>query len=123
MPSTSEGVVELVGDSKKETRRNSPIVRMSSKQATSPFASDGEGTTIQDLASQEQEDDNNEELVTSHLPLHTILHNKPHSEELPALVTTIQPDSDWNSVISTQHRMIRNIPRNSRTFCSSSGHN
>ncbi|XP_032078626.1 transcription factor SOX-6 isoform X6 [Thamnophis elegans] len=78
---------------------------MSSKQATSPFASDGEGTTIQDLASQEQEDDNNEELVTSHLPLHTILHNKPHSEELPALVTTIQPDSDWNSVISTQHRM------------------
>ncbi|XP_058015043.1 transcription factor SOX-6 isoform X6 [Ahaetulla prasina] len=78
---------------------------MSSKQATSPFASDGEGTTTQDLASQEQEDDNNEELVTSHLPLHTILHNKPHSEELPALVTTIQPDSDWNSVISTQHRM------------------
>ncbi|XP_034272887.1 transcription factor SOX-6 isoform X8 [Pantherophis guttatus] len=105
MPSTSEGVVELVGDSRKETRRNSPIVRMSSKQATSPFASDGEGTTTQDLASQEQEDDNNEELVTSHLPLHTILHNKPHSEELPALVTTIQPDSDWNSVISTQHRM------------------
>ncbi|KAM3855024.1 transcription factor SOX-6 isoform 2-T2 [Vipera latastei] len=105
MPSTSEGVVELVGDSKKETRKNSPIVRMSSKQATSPFASDGEGTTTQDLASQEQEEDNNEELVTSHLPLHTILHNKPHSEELPALVTTIQPDSDWNSVISTQHRM------------------
>ncbi|XP_039200533.1 transcription factor SOX-6 isoform X4 [Crotalus tigris] len=78
---------------------------MSSKQATSPFASDGEGTTTQDLASQEQEEDNNEELVASHLPLHTILHNKPHSEELPALVTTIQPDSDWNSVISTQHRM------------------
>ncbi|KAM6464871.1 transcription factor SOX-6 isoform 5-T17 [Liasis olivaceus] len=80
-------------------------VRMSSKQATSPFASDGEGTTTQDLASQEQEEGNNEELVTSHLPLHTILHNKPHSEELPALVTTIQQDSDWNSVISTQHRM------------------
>uniref|UniRef100_A0A2D4HMH2 Transcription factor SOX-6 n=1 Tax=Micrurus lemniscatus lemniscatus TaxID=129467 RepID=A0A2D4HMH2_MICLE len=39
------------------------------------------------------------------MPLHTILHNKPHSEELPALVTTIQSDSDWNSVISTQHRM------------------
>ncbi|XP_063145477.1 transcription factor SOX-6 isoform X1 [Candoia aspera] len=78
---------------------------MSSKQATSPFASDGEGTTAQDLASQEQEEGNNEELVTSHLPLHTILHNKPHSEELPALVTTIQQDSDWNSVISTQHRM------------------
>ncbi|XP_042302747.1 transcription factor SOX-6 isoform X4 [Sceloporus undulatus] len=78
---------------------------MSSKQATSPFAADGEEGTTQDLASQEQEEGNNEELVASHLPLHTILHNKPHSEELPTLVTTIQQDADWNSVISTQHRM------------------
>ncbi|XP_053107923.1 transcription factor SOX-6 isoform X6 [Hemicordylus capensis] len=79
--------------------------RMSSKQATSPFAADGEETTTQDLASQEQEEGSNEELVAPHLPLHTILHNKPHSEELPTLVTTIQQDADWNSVISTQHRM------------------
>uniref|UniRef100_A0A8D2L5V5 Transcription factor SOX-6 n=1 Tax=Varanus komodoensis TaxID=61221 RepID=A0A8D2L5V5_VARKO len=78
---------------------------MSSKQATSPFAADGEEATTQDLASQEQEGGNNEELVASHLPLHTILHNKPHSEELPTLVTTGQQDADWNSVISTQHRM------------------
>nr|XP_060623635.1 transcription factor SOX-6 isoform X5 [Anolis sagrei ordinatus] len=78
---------------------------MSSKQATSPFAIDGEDGITQDLASQEQEDGNNEELVASHLPLHTLLHNKPHSEELPTLVTTIQQDADWNSVISTQHRM------------------
>ncbi|XP_066496435.1 transcription factor SOX-6 isoform X2 [Tiliqua scincoides] len=78
---------------------------MSSKQATSPFATDGEETTTQDLVSQEQEEGSNEELVASHLPLHTILHNKPHSEELPTLVTTIQQDSDWNSVISAQHRM------------------
>ncbi|XP_048341123.1 transcription factor SOX-6 isoform X4 [Sphaerodactylus townsendi] len=78
---------------------------MSSKQATSPFAADGEETPTQDLASQEQEEGNNEELVASHLPLHTLLHNKPHSEELPTLVTTIQQDADWNSVISTQHRM------------------
>ncbi|XP_077177762.1 transcription factor SOX-6 isoform X3 [Paroedura picta] len=78
---------------------------MSSKQATSPFAADGEETPTQDLALQEQEESNNEELVASHLPLHTILHNKPHSEELPTLVTTIQQDADWNSVISTQHRM------------------
>ncbi|XP_008105564.1 transcription factor SOX-6 isoform X8 [Anolis carolinensis] len=79
--------------------------RMSSKQATSPFAVDGEEGITQDLASQEQEEGNNEELVASHLPLHTLLHNKPHSEELPTLVTTIQQDADWNSVISTQHRM------------------
>nr|XP_034975831.1 transcription factor SOX-6 isoform X4 [Zootoca vivipara] len=79
--------------------------RMSSKQATSPFAADGEEAATQDLASQEQEEGNNEELVASHLPLHTLLHNKPHSEELPTLVTTIQQDADWNSVISTQHRM------------------
>ncbi|XP_015277794.1 PREDICTED: transcription factor SOX-6 isoform X5 [Gekko japonicus] len=78
---------------------------MSSKQATSPFAADGEEPPTQDLTSQEQEEGNNEELVASHLPLHTILHNKPHSEELPTLVTTIQQDADWNSVISTQHRM------------------
>ncbi|XP_061466265.1 transcription factor SOX-6 isoform X4 [Rhineura floridana] len=78
---------------------------MSSKQATSPFAADGEEATTQDLASQEQEEGNNEEIVASHLPLHTLLHNKPHSEELPTLVTTIQQDADWNSVISTQHRM------------------
>ncbi|XP_054826679.1 transcription factor SOX-6 [Eublepharis macularius] len=78
---------------------------MSSKQATSPFAADGEETTNQDLASQEQEEGNNDDLVAPHLPLHTILHNKPHSEELPTLVSTIQQEADWNSVISTQHRM------------------
>ncbi|XP_062973299.1 transcription factor SOX-6 isoform X6 [Elgaria multicarinata webbii] len=84
---------------------NGRVRRMSSKQATSPFAADGEEATTQDLASQEQEEGNNEELVASHLPLHAILHNKPHSEELPTLITTIQQDADWNSVISTQHRM------------------
>ncbi|XP_061466266.1 transcription factor SOX-6 isoform X5 [Rhineura floridana] len=84
---------------------NPEVRRMSSKQATSPFAADGEEATTQDLASQEQEEGNNEEIVASHLPLHTLLHNKPHSEELPTLVTTIQQDADWNSVISTQHRM------------------
>ncbi|XP_077787020.1 transcription factor SOX-6 isoform X7 [Podarcis muralis] len=105
MPSSSEVLAEVVGDSKTEKWKNNHPVRMSSKQATSPFAADGEEATTQDLASQEQEEGNNEELVASHLPLHTLLHNKPHSEELPTLVTTIQQDADWNSVISTQHRM------------------
>lgn len=60
----------------------------------------------QDLALQEHEEGNNDELMATHLPLHTILHNKPHSEELSTLVTTIQQDADWNSVISAQHRMV-----------------
>uniref|UniRef100_G1KMW4 SRY-box transcription factor 6 n=1 Tax=Anolis carolinensis TaxID=28377 RepID=G1KMW4_ANOCA len=105
MPSSSEVLAEVVGDGKTEKWKNNHTVRMSSKQATSPFAVDGEEGITQDLASQEQEEGNNEELVASHLPLHTLLHNKPHSEELPTLVTTIQQDADWNSVISTQHRM------------------
>ncbi|XP_073203524.1 transcription factor SOX-6 isoform X8 [Lepidochelys kempii] len=80
---------------------------MSSKQATSPFAcaADGEEAMTQDLASRDKEEGNNDHHVASHLPLHTLMHNKPHSEELPTLVTTIQQDADWDSVISAQHRM------------------
>ncbi|NXJ89783.1 SOX6 factor, partial [Corythaixoides concolor] len=80
---------------------------MSSKQATSPFAcaADGEETMTQDLASRDKEEGNSDQHVTSHLPLHNVMHNKPHSEELPTLVTTIQQDPEWDGVISTQHRM------------------
>uniref|UniRef100_A0A674I203 SRY-box transcription factor 6 n=1 Tax=Terrapene triunguis TaxID=2587831 RepID=A0A674I203_9SAUR len=83
------------------------FIRMSSKQATSPFAcaADGEEAMTQDLASRDKEEGNNDHHVASHLPLHTLMHNKPHSEELPTLVTTIQQDADWDSVISAQHRM------------------
>ncbi|XP_038620169.1 transcription factor SOX-6 [Tachyglossus aculeatus] len=79
---------------------------MSSKQAASPFAcaADGEEAMTQDLSSREKEE-GAEQQVTSHLPLHPIMHNKPHSEELPTLVTTIQQDADWDSVLSAQHRM------------------
>lgn len=82
--------------------------RMSSKQATSPFAcaADGEEAMTQDLASRDKEEGNNDQHATSHLPLHTIMHNNPHSEELPTLVTTIQQDAEWDSVISAQHRMV-----------------
>ncbi|XP_050810490.1 transcription factor SOX-6 isoform X6 [Gopherus flavomarginatus] len=81
--------------------------RMSSKQATSPFAcaADGEEAMTQDLASRDKEEGNNDHHVASHLPLHTLMHSKPHSDELPTLVTTIQQDADWDSVISAQHRM------------------
>ncbi|XP_056348444.1 transcription factor SOX-6 isoform X5 [Oenanthe melanoleuca] len=79
---------------------------MSSKQATSPFAcaADGEETMTQDLASRDKEEGNSDQHA-SHLPLHNVMHNKPHSEELPTLVTTIQQDPEWDGVISAQHRM------------------
>uniref|UniRef100_G3SRD2 SRY-box transcription factor 6 n=1 Tax=Loxodonta africana TaxID=9785 RepID=G3SRD2_LOXAF len=79
---------------------------MSSKQATSPFAcaADGEEAMTQDLTSREKEEGSDQH-VASHLPLHPIMHNKPHSEELPTLVTTIQQDADWDTVLSSQQRM------------------
>lgn len=82
--------------------------RMSSKQATSPFAcaADGEETMTQDLASRDKEEGNSDQHAASHLPLHNVMHNKPHSEELPTLVTTIQQDPEWDGVISAQHRMV-----------------
>nr|XP_020760267.1 transcription factor SOX-6 isoform X14 [Odocoileus virginianus texanus] len=81
-------------------------IRMSSKQATSPFActADGEEAMTQDLTSREKEEGSDQH-VASHLPLHPIMHNKPHSEELPTLVNTIQQDADWDSVLSSQQRM------------------
>ncbi|KAJ7412502.1 Transcription factor SOX-6 [Willisornis vidua] len=83
------------------------FIRMSSKQATSPFAcaADGEETMTQDLAPRDKEEGNSDQHVASHLPLHNVMHNKPHSEELPTLVTTIQQDPEWDGVISAQHRM------------------
>ncbi|XP_070284354.1 transcription factor SOX-6 isoform X9 [Myotis yumanensis] len=79
---------------------------MSSKQATSPFAcsADGEEAMTQDLTSREKEEGSDQH-VASHLPLHPIMHNKPHSEELPTLVNTIQQDADWDSILSSQQRM------------------
>ncbi|KAM4722582.1 transcription factor SOX-6 [Rhinophrynus dorsalis] len=79
---------------------------MSSKQATSPFTckTDGEDEMTGDLASREHDDPNDPHMGT-HLPLHALIHNKPHPEELPSLVTTLQADVDWDSMISSQHRM------------------
>ncbi|XP_076970233.1 transcription factor SOX-6 isoform X19 [Tamandua tetradactyla] len=80
--------------------------RMSSKQATSPFAcaADGEEAMTQDLTSREKEEGSDQH-VASHLPLQPIMQNKPHSEELPTLVTTIQQDADWDTILSSQQRM------------------
>ncbi|XP_075828073.1 transcription factor SOX-6 isoform X2 [Microtus pennsylvanicus] len=106
MPSSSEVLADVARESRIEAWRSSHFVRMSSKQATSPFActTDGEETMTQDLTSREKEEGSDQH-AASHLPLHPIMHNKPHSEELPTLVSTIQQDADWDSVLSSQQRM------------------
>uniref|UniRef100_A0A8D1NMR1 SRY-box transcription factor 6 n=1 Tax=Sus scrofa TaxID=9823 RepID=A0A8D1NMR1_PIG len=106
MPSSSEVLADVVRESRIEEWKSSHFIRMSSKQATSPFAcaADGEEAMTQDLTSREKEEGSDQH-VASHLPLHPIMHNKPHSEELPTLVSTIQQDADWDSVLSSQQRM------------------
>ncbi|XP_069888917.1 transcription factor SOX-6 isoform X5 [Dipodomys merriami] len=106
MPSSSEVLADVVRESRIEEWKNSHFIRMSSKQATSPFAcaADGEETMTQDLTSREKEEGSDQH-VASHLPLHPIMHNKPHSEELSTLVNTVQQDADWDSVLSSQQRM------------------
>ncbi|XP_042815594.1 transcription factor SOX-6 isoform X4 [Panthera tigris] len=106
MPSSSEVLADVVRESRIEEWKSSHFIRMSSKQATSPFAcaADGEEAMTQDLTSREKEEGGDQH-VASHLPLHPIMHNKPHSEELPTLVNTIQQDADWDAVLSSQQRM------------------
>ncbi|OCT83568.1 hypothetical protein XELAEV_18021710mg [Xenopus laevis] len=79
---------------------------MSSKQAASPFTckAEGEEEMTGDLASREM-NECKDQIMASHLPLHPLNHNKPLSEELPSLVTTLPADVDWDSMISSQHRM------------------
>ncbi|XP_043938711.1 transcription factor SOX-6 isoform X2 [Protopterus annectens] len=106
MPSSSEVLAGVVGESRTEDWKSSHYIRMSSKQAPSPFAPDanGEEAMIQELASRNQEDGIDHHL-TSHLPLHSLMHNKPQPEELSSIVTNIPSDADWESIISAQHRM------------------
>ncbi|XP_078405405.1 transcription factor SOX-6 isoform X5 [Cetorhinus maximus] len=80
---------------------------MSSKQATSPYApsADGEEAMVQERLVRERErEELNDQHTASHLPLHTLVINKPHSEELPPVVGNLQPDSDWENMATTQHR-------------------
>ncbi|XP_041075202.1 transcription factor SOX-6-like [Polyodon spathula] len=76
--------------------------RMSSKQATSPFvtSADGEEAMTQERVSWDKEE-GGDQYVSSTLPLHS----KPLTEELPTVVTNIQSDSDWESMVSAQQRM------------------
>ncbi|TUK76269.1 Transcription factor SOX-6 [Bagarius yarrelli] len=80
---------------------------MSSKQATSPFASSGD--VGEDGAGQErliwEKDEVTEALAAPQLPIHNLLHGKMHSEELPPISSSVPPESDWDSLVSAQQRM------------------
>ncbi|XP_029986161.1 transcription factor SOX-6 [Sphaeramia orbicularis] len=78
---------------------------MSSKQATSPFASvvDGDDTMNQEHLSWEKEE-SAEAHGTPQLPLHSLLHGKAHPDEMQPL-SSVPPESDWDSLLSAQQRM------------------
>ncbi|XP_061739520.1 transcription factor SOX-6-like isoform X2 [Nerophis ophidion] len=78
---------------------------MSSKQATSPFASvvDGDDAMSQDHLSWEKEE-NTDALCPPQLPLHNLLHGKAHPDEIQPL-SSVPPESDWDSLMSAQQRM------------------
>ncbi|XP_064827218.1 transcription factor SOX-6-like [Oncorhynchus masou masou] len=78
---------------------------MSSKQATSPFASvaDGEEAMSQDHLSWDKEE-SAEAHGTPQLPLHSLLHSKGSMDELQPL-SSVPPESDWDSMVSAQQRM------------------
>ncbi|XP_030270802.1 transcription factor SOX-6 isoform X6 [Sparus aurata] len=78
---------------------------MSSKQATSPFASvvDGDDAMSQEHLSWEKEE-SAEAHGTPQLPLHSLLHGKTHPDEMQPL-SSVPPESDWDSLVSAQQRM------------------
>ncbi|KAI1889850.1 hypothetical protein AGOR_G00167170 [Albula goreensis] len=77
---------------------------MSSKQATSPLLpADGEDAISQDRASWDKEESSDPH-GPSQLPLHSLLHSKPSPEELPA-ISSVPPESEWDSIVSAQQRM------------------
>ncbi|XP_076585137.1 transcription factor SOX-6 isoform X1 [Chaetodon auriga] len=78
---------------------------MSSKQATSPFASvvDGDDAMTQEHLSWEKEE-SAEAHGTPQLPLHSLLHGKAHPDEMQPL-SSVPPESDWDSLVSAQQRM------------------
>ncbi|XP_038139644.1 transcription factor SOX-6 isoform X2 [Cyprinodon tularosa] len=77
---------------------------MSSKQATSPFASVVDGS---DAMSQEHLPWEKEESADAHgtpqLPLHSLLHGKAPDEMQP--LSSVPPENDWDSLVSAQQRM------------------
>ncbi|XP_072448471.1 transcription factor SOX-6 isoform X6 [Chiloscyllium punctatum] len=106
MPSSSEVLDAAIGQSRKGKWENGDSI-MSSKQATSPYApsADGEEAMVQERLVRERErEELSDQHTAPHLPLHTLVINKPHSEGLPAVVSSLQADSDWENMATTQHR-------------------
>ncbi|MEQ2239002.1 hypothetical protein ILYODFUR_000035 [Ilyodon furcidens] len=81
---------------------------MSSKQATSPFASvvDGDDAMSQEHLSWEK-DESADAHGTPQLPLHSLLHGKAPDEMQP--LSSVPPESDWDSLVSAQQRMTKKI--------------
>uniref|UniRef100_A0A8D3BJ23 SRY-box transcription factor 6 n=1 Tax=Scophthalmus maximus TaxID=52904 RepID=A0A8D3BJ23_SCOMX len=84
---------------------NMSFLFMSSKQATSPFASvvDGDDAMSQEHLSWEKEE-SAEAHGTPQLPLHSLLHGTANPDEQRPL-SSIPPESDWDSLVSAQQRM------------------
>lgn len=78
---------------------------MSSKQATSPFASvvDGDDAMSQEHLTWEKEE-SSEAHGTPQLPLHSLLHGKAPDEMQP--LSSVPTESDWDSLMSAQQRMV-----------------
>ncbi|XP_026072062.1 transcription factor SOX-6 isoform X1 [Carassius auratus] len=105
MPSSSEVACEEQRRTGAAKQAEGDSIRiMSSKQATSPFASTpdgGEDGVNQECMSWEK-DENSESLVTPQLPLHNLLINKPPLEELQPISSSVPPESDWDSLLAQQ---------------------
>ncbi|XP_069595973.1 transcription factor SOX-6 isoform X2 [Ranitomeya imitator] len=107
MPSSSEVVTGVVAERSSEQWKDSHLIRMSSKPAISPFTCKADGEeelSGGDLSSREIEEPEDQHLG-GHLPLHSLLLNKPYPEELTSLVTNMPADADWDNMISSQQRM------------------
>lgn len=90
---------------------------MSSKQATSPFASvvDGDDAMSQEHLSWEKEE-SAEAHGTPQLPLHSLLHGTANPDEQRPL-SSIPPESDWDSLVSAQQRMVRHVSTLHESTC------
>ncbi|XP_032894386.1 transcription factor SOX-6 isoform X6 [Amblyraja radiata] len=107
MPSSCEVLEATAVSSRQGEWKNDHSVRMSSKQAASPYGSsaDGEEAMVQDRLVRERErEELNDQHSASHLPLHTIVINKPPPEEHTPMGGSLQSDNDWDRMSSTQHR-------------------
>nr|XP_021327582.1 transcription factor SOX-6-like [Danio rerio]XP_021327583.1 transcription factor SOX-6-like [Danio rerio]XP_021327584.1 transcription factor SOX-6-like [Danio rerio] len=109
MPSSAEVLCEEQRGTGAARQAEGDVIRiMSSKQATSPFTSTPDGG--EDGVNQErmpwEKEENSESLVAPQLPLHNLLHNKPPLEELQPISSSVPPESDWDSLMSAQQRMV-----------------